>query len=147
MNDYHTGEPCGRLFPRFGRITTYPAGLYLCPTSTTETEDECIFILPFSIGAIGYARKTDGTRFEEREKGEDSLVDLYCPGYQPFEEMHGQSLVDVLKSWGAMVERGDWQVDENGVVGSMDVWREADSEEKWERYVIPRAVEGQERKS
>jgi hypothetical protein len=43
-----------------------------------------------------------------------------------------------------MVERGDWQIDENGVAGGMDVWREADSEEKWEAYVIPRAVEGVE---
>ena len=110
-----------------------------------KAEDECLFILPFGIGANGYARKSDGSRFGRRENGEDSHVDLYRPGYQPFEEQHEQSLVDVLESWRGMVERGDWQIDKNGVAGGMDVWREADSQEGWEGYVVPRVVEGIER--
>jgi hypothetical protein len=67
-------------------------------------------------------------------------VDLYRAGYQPFE-----SLFDVLKSWRGMVERGDWQIDENGVAGGMHVWRETDTGEKWAKYVIPRDVEVVER--
>lgn len=68
------------------------------------------------------------------------ISNLYQPVYQPSEQQHEQSLVDVLESWRGIVERGDWQIDENGVAGSIDVWREADTEDKWERYVIPRAV-------
>jgi hypothetical protein len=36
-----------------------------------------------------------------------------------------------------MVEGGIWKVDENGVVGDMETWKEADTEEGWEKYVIP----------
>ncbi|KAH8634367.1 hypothetical protein IG631_09767 [Alternaria alternata] len=140
----HTGERIAQLFPLFSDTTTYPAGLYLRPTSAMKSEDECLFILPFDIGANGYARKSDGSRFGRRKTGGDSHVDLYRPGHQPLENHHEQSLVDVLKNWRGMVERGDWQIDENGVAGGMDVWREADSEEKCEAYVIPRAVEGVE---
>ncbi|KAI5368466.1 hypothetical protein J4E82_010723 [Alternaria postmessia] len=140
-----TGEPMPSLFTGFSRITCFPAGLYLLPTGEVRAEDECMLILPFGIGSNGYARKSDGSRFGRSRTGGNSHVDLYRPGYQPFEEQHEQSLVDVLKNWKGMVERGDWQIDENGVAGGMDVWREADSEEKWEAYVIPRAVEGVER--
>jgi hypothetical protein len=36
-----------------------------------------------------------------------------------------------------MVEGDVWKVDENGVVGDMETWKEADTEEGWEKYVIP----------
>lgn len=145
IKDYRTGEPRGCLFPHNGRITTYPAGFYLHRTSTMKAEDECRFILPFGIGANGYARRSDGSMFGDRDERQDSYVDLYHPGHQPFEEIHEQNLIDVLKSWRGMVERGDWQVDGNGVAGDMDVWKEADSKENWENYVIPRPVGGVER--
>jgi hypothetical protein len=35
-----------------------------------------------------------------------------------------------------MVQRGDWEVDANGVMGGIDEWKKADSEELWEKYVI-----------
>jgi hypothetical protein len=133
-----TGEPMAQTFPGYHRITTYPAGLYLRATDAMVAEDEYKFILPFGIGANGYARKSDGKKFGQRKNGGDSHDDLYTPGHQPFEEPHWQSLVDVLESWRGMVERGDWKIGEDGVVGGMEVWREADSEESWEKYVIPR---------
>jgi hypothetical protein len=40
------------------------------------------------------------------------------------------------------VERGDWEVNEGGVRGDIEIWREADIEEGWENYVTLRAVEG-----
>jgi hypothetical protein len=46
-----------------------------------------------------------------------------------------------------MVERRDWEIDEKGVAGGMGVWREADTEQAWEKYVIPRVIEGVERNS
>ncbi|CAN9428050.1 unnamed protein product [Alternaria sp. RS040] len=94
----------------------------------------------FQMIAPGLEVLTDSALFDQT--GGDSHVDLYRPGHQPLENHHEQSLVDVLKNWRGMVERGDWQIDENGVAGGMDVWREADSEEKWEAYVLPRAMEG-----
>lgn len=45
--------------------------------------------------------------------------------------------VGVLKTWLGMVERGDWKIDRYGVAGGIDVWREADTEQDWEKYVIP----------
>jgi hypothetical protein len=132
-------------FAEFDRISTYPAGLYFLPNWATTAEDKCLMVLPFGIGANGYAKKSDGSKFGEEEEGEDSHVDLYRPGYQPLEEQHEHSLVDILESWKGMVERGDWKIDENGVAGGMDIWREADSEDKWAAYVIPRIVEGVER--
>jgi hypothetical protein len=133
-----TGELMAQTFPGYHRITTYPAGLYLRATDDMAAEDECKFILPFGIGANGHARKTDGKKFGQRKNGGNSHEDLYTPGHQPFEEPHWHSLVDVLESWRWMVERGDWRVDRNGVVGEIEMWREADSEGGWEGYVIPR---------
>jgi hypothetical protein len=122
----------------------YVAGLYLSPRSMSKssTEDEVRLILPFGIGANGYARKSDGERFgwnsENQDKhAKDTFADLYRPGYQPFREMGEQKLVRVLESWLGMVERGDWKIDQFGVAGGIDVWKEADTEERWERYVIP----------
>jgi hypothetical protein len=133
-----TGDPIPEVFPSYPRITTYPAGLYFQPTSSMSSQDEIIFVLPFGIGANGYARKSDGSTFGKREGGEDSHTDLYRPGYQPLEEFGGHSLEDVLKSWRGMVERGEWEIDENGVVGGMDEWKRADTEQGWSGFVISR---------
>jgi len=147
MPNNRTGEPIAQLFPRHSRITTYPAGLYLRPSSTTSAEDECLFLLPFGIGANGYARRSDGSKFGSRRTPADSCFDLYRPGYQPFEQHHEHSLRDVLENWRGLVESGVWQVDENGVAGGIDVWREADSKERWTHYVIPIPYSGTESQS
>jgi hypothetical protein len=36
-----------------------------------------------------------------------------------------------------MVERGDWQVDENGVMGGIDKWIDADTDAYSEKYILP----------
>jgi hypothetical protein len=43
----------------------------------------------------------------------------------------------VLNNWADRVERGDWEVDEDGVVGGIDKFREADTEAHWQKYWIP----------
>jgi hypothetical protein len=43
----------------------------------------------------------------------------------------------ILESWAERVEMGDWQVDEDGVVGGIDKFKEADTEEHWREYFIP----------
>lgn len=124
-------------------VGRYNAGVYLFDN---RFEDEFQFILPFGIGANGYARKSDGSRFntevtsryllEHSEPG-NTLADLYRPGYQPFEDFREHRLVTLLESWRERVESGDWSVGERGVEGTMDVWREADTEHGWAKYVLP----------
>lgn len=126
-------------FFEYHDVKIYPSGLYLLPTDHRRLEDQFVFILPFAIGGNGYARRGDGMNFEgdKKGRGKDSFTELYQPGHQSLEDFQAQGLAGVLESWLGMVERGDWKVDENGVVGDMDTWKEADTEERWEKYVIP----------
>lgn len=117
--------------------TVFPAGLYLLETEISTPDDSCKFVLPFGIGGKGYARKTDGALYGENTP-RDSFEDLYGLGYHPFEITTTQNLASILKNWLGMVERGDWKVDENGVAGGMETWKEADTKEHWEKYVIKR---------
>jgi hypothetical protein len=127
------------------QIQRYLAGLYLestDPAANNRFDDGCKLVLPFGIGVRGYARTSDRALFGENTESEDAVAkdtfaDLYQPGHQPFIEMHSVRLVDVLKNWLAMVERGDWKVDEDGVVGGIDEWKKADTGSDWEKYVIP----------
>jgi hypothetical protein len=68
-------------------------------------------------------------------KGE-SCFEIWRIGYDALKTWHEYSRVDVLKSWVGMVERGDWEVDGNGVACGMNIWKEADTEKGWERYVM-----------
>jgi hypothetical protein len=138
-------DDCPFGYP-FNELDNYPAGLYLSSTSSSYScfEDESILVLPYRIGARGFARKSDGTRFGENTRDVDDQVqpantfaDLYQPGHQPFTEMHSVWLFSVLESWLCMVQRGDWKVDANGIMGGIDEWKKADTEEWWERYTVP----------
>lgn len=118
----------------YRRNTSFPAGLYILQTMS---DDSCKFILPFSIGGKGYARRTDGAFYGENEP-KSSFDSLYSLGFHPFETSYANSLASVLRNWLGMVERGDWKIDGNGVAGGMEMWRQADTEEHWEKYVIKR---------
>lgn len=121
----------------YRHITTFPAGLYLLQTESSMSDDTCKFILPFGLGGNGLACKTDGSLFGEN-KPKDTFDDLYSLGFHPFETDDGQNLASILRNWLGMVERGDWTIDENGVAGGMEIWKEADTEEHREKYVIKR---------
>jgi hypothetical protein len=123
---------CSFVWPGWKRFPVHPAGMYMLPTDPVQSEDECSLILPYAIGANGWAVSSDGRRWRK-----ESHADLYKLGHSPFEMKYHPSLVDVLKSWLGMVERGDWEIDENGVAGGIEIWKEADTEEGWEGYVIP----------
>jgi hypothetical protein len=66
----------------------------------------------------------------------DTFADLYQPGHQSFPEMYRVRLSSVLTSWLGMVQRGDWKVDANGVMGGVDEWTKADTEEWCGKYVV-----------
>jgi hypothetical protein len=129
----------------FDRVDKCPAGLYLSctdPTINDAFEDECRFVLPYHIGAKGYARKSDGSRFGENSQHDevnaaDTFADMYQPGHQPFAEMHPCRLFNILENWLGMVRRGDWKVGAEGVMDGIDEWKKADTEESWDKYVIP----------
>lgn len=130
----------------FGQVEKYPAGLYFScdsPRYDRQSEDECVLVLPYCIGARGYARTSDGARFgenlmsETEEDGRDSFIDLYQLGYNHFITGHTRQLLDILKNWRAMIREGHWKVDADGVMGGIEEWRKADTKEDWEKYVIP----------
>lgn len=130
----------------FTEVKHYPAGLYLscyAPSYYNAFEDECKLVLPFRIGAQGFARTSDGARFGEdtdnatKVVAQNTFVDLYQPGYNPFIKGHPRQLVHLLKNWLTMVREGHWKVDAEGVVGGIEEWRKADTKEHWEKYTIP----------
>jgi hypothetical protein len=141
-----SGDECPFGY-QFNKINKYPAGLYLSCTSSSykdSFEDEVTLVLPFRIGARGYARKSDGSRFgentqdlREHVESHNTFADVYQPGHRPFTEGHQVRLFNVLENWLGMVQRGDWKVDANGVMGGIDEWKKVDTEESWEKYVIP----------
>lgn len=137
-----TGDDDHAFWYPFKATEDYAAGLYLSNCDENLPEDLCCMVLPFGIGANGYARKSDGVLFGEdyedgRAEARDVFTELYAMGHDPFGLMRAHSLQEILKHWLGIVERGDWQVDENGVAGGMDKWREADTEERWDKYVLP----------
>ncbi|KAK1141702.1 hypothetical protein N8T08_008800 [Aspergillus melleus] len=121
------------------------AGLYLTeavPGDEIPFGDACILALPFGIGAKGWARQSNGvplaldldTRYD---KPKDSHVDLYQSYGNGFNALHCVQLYKVLDNWAHRVEDGDWDVGENGVLGGPEKFREADTEEHWQKYWIP----------
>ena len=135
-------SPDAAIVPNFFEyrdVKIYLSGLYLLPTNHRSMEDGISFVLPYAIGGKGFARRGDGTDFADEMDGpgKDSFTELYQPGRRALEEFQAQSLAGVLESWLGMVGRGDWKVDENGVVGDVETWREADTEEGWRKYVVP----------
>jgi hypothetical protein len=106
------------------------AGLYLTPDGTHA--HSISLILPFPLGAHGHVRKNDGTTVERECQGQSVL---YQHGMCfPFLYAHGTPLAAVLANWWELVENEVWHVDEDGVVGGADIWKEADTEENAEDY-------------
>ncbi|KAL4733867.1 hypothetical protein BDV11DRAFT_213369 [Aspergillus similis] len=106
----------------------------------------CHLILPFAIGRHGYARKSNGEPFgltdcdhlDENPKPRDARGDLYQAGMtNGITNSHSVTIDKVLDNWAERVEKGDWEVDEHGIKGGIEKFREADTEEHWREYWIP----------
>jgi hypothetical protein len=137
------------LWP-YDHVREYQAGLYLDPcyrSSNHAWEDSCHILLPFEIGRNGFARTSDGDSLGHDHfdkitvspdiKPKDTNSELYQPGYRPFTEAYGVQLVSIFESWKQMIEEGDWEVNADGVVGGIEKFKDADTEEHWWKFQIP----------
>lgn len=120
-------DPNHPFYYPFSKTHTYSAGLYISPG---DTEDEVKLLLPAHVEGDGFARRSDGA---EARLGEG----VYGIGFTPFAGWRGPSLLDVLTHWLRMVESGAWRVDEKGVGGGIETWRDADIEATAGAYVLP----------
>ncbi|KAL5340438.1 hypothetical protein BJX70DRAFT_108145 [Aspergillus crustosus] len=127
-------------------------GFYISPVMQRWSQfwtNGCRLLLPYGIGRAGWARHSNGEPFgvtdylEEditmlRETLRDAHGDLYQNGItNGITNSHFVQIDKVLNNWADRVESGDWEVDENGVAGGIDKFREADTESHWEKYWIP----------
>ena len=99
-----------------------PAGVYSAAAkfSRDDAGEGFKFVLPFPLSGQRLL-KTDGTPVKE------SLVDLYQHGFKACggDKDRPQRLVSLLEHWTMMVREGHWSVDEHGVAGGIDVFRQA----------------------
>ncbi|KAH0175194.1 hypothetical protein KCU67_g370, partial [Aureobasidium melanogenum] len=107
-----------------------PTGLYLegwTQDDLVPFTDATRLLLPFTIGGEDtWARTANNVSIDGTHD------DLYQIGVNPFASYHGVSLLAVLQNFYAHIYQGDWSVDENGVSGTIDTFREAEDEEHWE---------------
>ncbi|KAF9887221.1 hypothetical protein FE257_010475 [Aspergillus nanangensis] len=105
----------------------------------------CRLLLPFGIGRPGWTRMSNGEPFRldlsdltfEDPKPKDAHGDLYQAGFTDgITNDHPVQIDKVLNNWADRVESGDWQVDQDGVVGGIDKFREADTQAHWRKYWI-----------
>jgi hypothetical protein len=113
-----------------------PTGLYSESVRRFEVdnaEEGFRLVLPFALGREeGGAKMSDGQRLE---KG--VVADLFQHGFKPFggEWWRAQRLERLFGKWTELVENGVWQVDERGVVGEVEMFRDADGG-RWRDYYI-----------
>ncbi|KAL2819046.1 hypothetical protein BDW59DRAFT_151657 [Aspergillus cavernicola] len=121
-------------------------GLYIeqvKPGGEYHFANECRLELPFRVGANGFARQSTGHPLgfnieDLHPKPEGSRWELYQSGFPTgFTDIRFVQIHKVLLNWAEMVERRDWDVDVDGVTGGIEKFREADTEEHWEKYWIP----------
>lgn len=90
------------------------------------------------MGANGWARKSDASHLGEKPNvagfPHNTSQNLYQTGFNPWAPTHDTRLDMVLSSWLEMVRGGHWEVDEHGVAGGIEKWRDADTEEHWRKY-------------
>lgn len=79
------------------------------------------------------ARKSDGDHIDR-----ESVADLFQHGFKPFGGGYyrPQRLERLLDHWRTLVEKGIWSVGPEGVQGTIDNFRDADSA-RWRDYIIP----------
>ena len=136
--------PIFECFP-FQEISNLPHGLwtnYVNKDGNHEFEDACRLYLPFEIGANGFAHLADDSFIGEnqeskgvaRPKGRKN--ELYQLGYNHYIPAHGPQLGDTLGIWQSLVGTGEWEVGEEGVLGGIEKFKEADTDEHCHKYQL-----------
>ena len=100
-----------------------------------DSGNESQVLLPFKIGANKYARSSNGVPFTEWALNgvSDKLYRVYCfSGVLPLDSRSSQ-LHKVLLNWTERVEIRDWEVNEHGVAGVIEKFKEADTPEHWKK--------------
>jgi hypothetical protein len=131
----------------FSKCLGYPAippGLYLSHFDGLNYvfSNGCRLVLPFGIGAAGWARLSDyegmGIQdYSDDPQPRDVCDDLYQSGYTGCSPHREVQLHKVLNSWADRVEAGDWEVGRDGVCGGIEKFKEADTPEGWKKYWVP----------
>jgi hypothetical protein len=146
-NPEHHRQP-GPYNKAFG-IDDIAAGFYIHPVMQTWPRfwtNGCQLVLPFGIGRSGWARKSNGELFGvgslDRLDGNPTPSNehegLYQAGFtNGITNDHLVQIDKVLNNWADRVESGDWEVNEDGVTGGINKFREADTEAHWQKYWIP----------
>lgn len=114
------------------------AGLYTAAAMRNgldEVEEGFRLLLPFMLNnnRSGHARRSDG---ELLNRG--SNADLFQHGFKRFggNYYRSQRLERLLGCWRKLVEDGVWSVGPEGVQGTIDTFRDAESD-GWRDYCIP----------
>ncbi|KAI1374095.1 hypothetical protein F4677DRAFT_427114 [Hypoxylon crocopeplum] len=117
-----------------------PAGIYsesVERDAMDNAEDGFRLLLPYGFGGdVGNvsagARKSDGSFI-----GIGIVAELFQHGYKPFggDYYRPQRLERLLDHWRKLVDEGIWSVGSQGVEGTIDTFREADTV-RWRDYVI-----------
>ncbi|KAI9035706.1 uncharacterized protein KD926_002987 [Aspergillus affinis] len=123
------------------------AGFYIHPVVERWPHfwsNGCRLLLPFGIGGFGWARQSNGEPFgldwywTDDPKPRDTHGHLYQSGtVDGITNRHLVQIDKVLNNWADRVERGDWEIDRDGVTGGIGKLREADTEAHWQKYWIP----------
>lgn len=118
-----------------------PAGVYsesVERNAYDNAEEGFRLLLPYGLeGDVGDAnagaRKSDGSFV-----GAGTAVELFQHGYKPFggDYYRPQRLERLFDHWRKMVDEGIWSVGPQGVEGTIDTFRQADTAH-WRDYVIP----------
>lgn len=113
---------------------TIPAGLYLEPCDTNDAapwEDGAALILPYDVGG-----RDSWARMADQQPLPECNDSLYQIGWNPFVAPHPTRLVTILMLWYRNVQSGKWKVNQDGVMGGMGKYREADLEGHCMEYVV-----------
>ncbi|KAJ6032607.1 hypothetical protein N7540_003339 [Penicillium herquei] len=122
-------------------LSHIPAGLYTTAVDRKwddMAEDGFQLFLPFTFNA-GYGR-TIGARTSDGELVDrKSFSELFQHGFKPFGGDHyrPQRLERLLYCWRKLVEDGVWSVGPGGVEGTIDTFKDAETESHWRDYYIP----------
>ncbi|KAJ5139691.1 hypothetical protein N7448_003099 [Penicillium atrosanguineum] len=106
-----------------------PVGLYsesVCNYWAVDFGNGSRLLLPFDLGAKG-----------ARAGGSAELYQFFnFSGFQPMDST-GVQIHKVFLNWASRVETGDWEVNEDGVAGGIEKFKEADTSGHWTKYQIP----------